>query len=80
MQDGEFYERVRRVFSDKEVTRDQEFGSSLPSWSMSIDPQTGIVMIAFRAELLMHTREIHALVSVLEMRLQDLSREVRGAT
>ena len=79
MSDSEFYERVRRVFANKEIEHDQEFGRSNPRWNLSIDPQTGIVMISFRPNLLLEPREIHAMISTLEMRLQSLSREARSA-
>ena len=71
--DDETYQYLSDVFKDLTVISDSEMGALRPSWSFSLDPQTGIGVISFRPELLMNRREIHRMASTIEMRLHNLS-------
>ena len=73
---------VRDKLSRLRVIRDTEAVSAHPKWSLLIDPQSGIGIVTFNDRLLHDRREIHALVSTMELHLQNLSLELgtTGAT
>jgi hypothetical protein len=63
----EFQHKVRLL----PLTRDQA-----PGWSMTLDPHTGSGVFSFDPEFLIDRRGIAHFVSVLEMHLHNMSRQL----
>ena len=69
------YIRFRKVLGDMPVQHDQELGALRPNWTVSHDPQTGVIIISYTPELMMAPREIDKVGEIVQMRLHELRQK-----
>lgn len=71
----EAFQRLRKVLGHLGVKHHQEIGEDRPSWTLSYDPATGVMIISNTEELFSKPREIDKVGGVVQMVYHDIRRQ-----
>lgn len=69
---SEAFKRLRGILSRLEVAHYQELHEDRPSWTVSYDPVTGVMIISNTEELFSKPREIDKVGSIVQMVYHDI--------